>query len=127
MPSPATLPLASLAEYPSLGDSLVFQLNGLIVVFMALCSIWLLLEISGLVFRRRAIVAPAVDRIAFQAPVDAAAGAPVSGATVAAIFAAVHVTLNSRRLRISAITPAPTAADWAREGRREIFSSHRMR
>ena len=30
------LPLSTLAEHPDLGDSLQFQINGLVVVFVAL-------------------------------------------------------------------------------------------
>src|SRR5690606_6809009 len=45
--------LASLPAYPSIPESLAFQLNGLIVVFIALGAIWGLMELSGLIFRRQ--------------------------------------------------------------------------
>lgn len=43
----------------------------------------------------------------------------------ALITAAVHVTLAGRAHRIVRIEPASNG--WAREGRRETFSSHRIR
>ncbi|HTO02853.1 MAG TPA: hypothetical protein VL069_04085, partial [Opitutus sp.] len=45
--------LATLPAYPSIKESLAFQLNGLIVVAVALGAIWGLLELSGVFFRRQ--------------------------------------------------------------------------
>ena len=56
-----SIPLATLPAYPSIPESLAFQLNGLIVVFIALGAIWGLMELSGVIFRsqqRRQIAAP---------------------------------------------------------------------
>lgn len=119
-------PILTLADFPALGDSLIFQFNGLIVVFTALCSIWVVLEITGAFFRRRA-AAPAPAPAAAPVATPSTAGQDPSPEIVAAITAAVHVTLGARNVRITAIAPASTSPDWAREGRREIFSSHRVR
>lgn len=84
--------------------------------------------------------APVVPAAAAPAPVAAAAQpAPaaeslVSGipaAHFAAITAAVH-HLFKGRVRLASVVAAPSAGavsavDWAREGRRDIFTSHRVR
>ena len=44
---------------------------------------------------------------------------------LAVITAAIHAAYSGS-LRIVAVIPVPDA-DWAREGRRDIFSSHRLR
>ncbi len=49
----------------------------------------------------------------------------VEGRVAAVISAAVHVALADRRFRVRAIRRA--APGWAQEGRRQIFSSHRLR
>lgn len=127
------LPLAAaLPEKPGILESIGYQLNGVLVVFLALASIWLLLEIIGRVFKRRAADAPtAVAPVAalVAAPATAAAApAPAPGIApevIAAVTAAVHQVLGSRA-RIAAIVPVPNTP-WAHEGRRQIFSSHQPR
>ena len=121
--------LAVLPEYPALPQSIVFQLNGLMVVFLALSSIWILLEITGSYFRRsaaRADAAAALSAPVTPAPEDSAPAEGVSFTTQAVIAAAVHVTFQGRArvVAIGAVEPDPS---WAREGRRAIFSSHRPR
>jgi len=49
----------------------------------------------------------------------------VEGRVAAVISAAVHVALQDRRFRVRAIRRA--SPGWAQEGRRQIFSSHRVR
>jgi sodium pump decarboxylase gamma subunit len=116
-------PLSTLAEYPDLGDSVLFQLNGLVVVFVALSSIWGVMELMGLFFRRRKAVAPPP---AAEKPAGAAApGGP--GPELTAVIAAAVCSTLGERCRIFAITPDTGSLDWAREGRREIFASHRHR
>lgn len=127
--------LGTLPEYPSIGESLAFQVNGLIVVFLALGSIWGLLELMGIFFRRRV---SALAKTAAAQPTPAPAAASVSAASTpnaptplspeltAVIAASIATVLKQpHRIRsISADTPPPT---WAHEGRREIFGSHRIR
>jgi hypothetical protein len=125
-PSAAVL-LAYLPDFPTLGESFGFQLNGLIVVMLALSSIWGVLELIGLYFKRVERLA----RAAAPAPAAPASAVPTTASglapeTVAVIAAAVYATVGGR-FRIHAVTPAELPVDWAREGRREIFASHRLR
>ncbi|HWL15863.1 MAG TPA: OadG family transporter subunit [Opitutus sp.] len=131
--SPARPALLALAEYPNIGDSILFQLNGLIVVFIALGSIWGLLELMGAAFRlaarRRHASAHRPHPAAHERPSAPAAPAAATDATdprvLAVIAAAVHLTLRGQPHRITAVTPEQPTLDWAREGRRAIFASHK--
>lgn len=137
MPANLTAPpLAALAEYPSLGDTVAFQINGLIVVFLVLGSIWFLLELIGKVFQRRDAalakarsIAPAPAAVVPASPTATSPAASSDGPPpeiVALIAAVVHTTFGPGH-RIAAINPARIDQDWAREGRRQIFASHRVR
>ncbi len=118
---------AALPPRPGLGESIVFQLNGLIVVFLALASIWGVLELTGIYFRRAASRPKAIPApVAAPAPVPTGIPAGLSLKTVAAISAAVCVVIDSRH-RIHAIVPLSPDLDWAHEGRRQIFASHQIR
>ncbi len=126
--------LAALPDYPTIGDSLLFQLNGLIVVFIALGSIWGLLEIMGWFFRRTKPSTPSPAAASSLPPATAGASTPppadhIPPELLAVISAAVHVATAGRPHRIAAIVPAPLESelDWAREGRRTIFASHKTR
>ncbi len=152
------LMLAALPEYPSVPDSLAYQLTGLAVVFIALGGIWGLLEISGACFRRinahHAGAAEPVPELppASQIATPSAGVAPLTHALVAAsvhaffrgrarivsvgetppehvrvlIAATVH-SLFHGRARIISVDKVQPDTSWAREGRRDIFSSHRVR
>lgn len=129
VPSPTARPfLATLPEYPSLGESIAFQLNGLIVVFVALGAIWALLELTGVFFKRRQ---PAPKKsVSAPAPASAPpAPAPPDTLTpaIAAVIAAAVATVLKSPHRIQSINAENPARDWAHEGRREIFGSHRIR
>ncbi len=54
-----------------------------------------------------------------------ATAAPVPPLILAVIAAAIHASYGTN-LHIVAVSPIQDP-DWAREGRREIFSSHRIR
>lgn len=120
-----SLPFAAMPARMELGESLVYQLNGLIVVFAALSAIWLLLEVTGAYFKRQAAatVAPAA---APAAPPPAAPDEVLAPELVAAITAAVHTAVGAG-CRIEAIVPAGATGEWAHEGRRQIFASHQLR
>ncbi|MDI1249448.1 MAG: OadG family transporter subunit [Lacunisphaera sp.] len=123
IPVPALL-AAALPDHPRLLDSIVYQVNGLIVVFAALSLIWGMLEVMGFYFRR-------VHQAPAPAPAPAVVAVPASfeGITpeqVAAISAAVTVLFGTPH-RIQAIVPADPELNWAQEGRRQIFASHRTR
>jgi hypothetical protein len=124
----ATVLAASLPDRFSWSESIVFQLNGLIVVFVALMSIWGMLELTGFYFRRRAVQVPMPATVVPGPPAVLAAPEPaeLSPQTVAAVIAAVHVAIGARH-RIQVIVPVGAGSDWAREGRRQIFASHQVR
>ena len=122
--------LASLAEYPRFGDSVLFQINGLVVVFVALSSIWAVMELMGLFFRRRRRAdspVPALPK-SREAQPAAAETSPAGGPRpeiIAIIAASVEAVLGARH-RIRAITLELDSHDWAREGRRDLLASHRL-
>jgi len=122
-----TLPrhLGMLPDYPGFGESLVFQMTGLLVVFTALGMIWLCLTLVGQYFKRTAPVATKVQ----GAPGEAAAtpAAPdISPELIAVIAASIQGMIDTPH-RIQAIVPVRSGQDWAQEGRRRIFSSHTVR
>jgi len=123
MITPLTFLAAAIPDYPTLGDSLRFQLTGLAVVFIALGSIWAAMELIGAYFRRH----PQLEPAPVSAPAPAPAVEPGPDATTLAIIAAaIHVTIGGPH-RIHAITAADHPVDWAREGRRHHFASHQVR
>jgi Na+-transporting methylmalonyl-CoA/oxaloacetate decarboxylase gamma subunit len=123
----ALAPLATLSEYPTLGESIAYQLNGLIVVFLALSSIWALMELIGFFFRQhRTAPVPAAKPAPSLPPPALVPGAGPSHEIVAAITAAISAVMEEP-YRITAIISLEQARDWAREGRREIFASHKTR
>jgi Na+-transporting methylmalonyl-CoA/oxaloacetate decarboxylase gamma subunit len=141
MPTLVSLPVAAaLAEKPTVLETLGFQLNGMIVVFLALASIWLFLEIVGRFFKRSEAKKSAAAATAPAAAVPVPAPAPAAPAPsrapavpaglapelLAAITVAVHVTLGDRA-RVQAIVPVPLTQAWAHDGRRQIFASHQPR
>lgn len=120
---------AAIPDRPTFLQSVSFQLNGLIVVFVALSLIWLMLEVTGFYFKRAAKKAASA---AVPAPVAAVVPAAVAPTVdelppelVAAVAAAVHIVCGAQA-RIQAIVPV-AAQDWAQEGRRQIFASHQIR
>lgn len=105
---------------------LSYQLTGLAVVFLALTSIWALMTFVGSFFRKAQKPAPA--KVAVAAPVAAPAAQEegISPAVLAVIAAAVHSTLGARA-RVRSVEVSRPDAMWAVEGRRQIFSSRRVR
>lgn len=133
------LPIAaSLPDRPGLLDSLSYQLVGLIVVFTALGSIWILMEAMGYLFRgieRRgqqrlvaaALAAPAAPLVPSRTP------SGIAPEVIAVITAAAHASLQAGE-HIIAIVPLERAGDhniqllaWSSEGRRQHFGSHKVR
>ncbi|MFA6288808.1 MAG: OadG family protein [Opitutaceae bacterium] len=119
---------AELSEHPRFAESVVYQFNGLLVVFVALGSIWVLLEIIGAFFRRSAARQSAGAAPSATLPVApvAAAAPTVPPEIYVAIAAAVHCAYNGRA-RVIAVSPETSDTTWALEGRRAIFSSHHVR
>jgi Na+-transporting methylmalonyl-CoA/oxaloacetate decarboxylase gamma subunit len=118
--------VAVLPEYPELGESIIYQLNGLVVVFTALGLIWGLLELMAIWFKRAARAAkPAVAAaVAAPAPVTPDGLEPQ---VIAAMAAAVHATLGGSP-RITSIVRVDTPDhEWVLEGRRQIHSARKVR
>ena len=130
--SASSLVLGVLPEFPSVSEILGFQLTGLLVVFVALGSIWGLTELTGFFFKRAAARTPEIAPAPVAIPVSPiqapAATAPeaISPEIFAVIAAAIQVTLSGP-FRIQTITPVEHPRDWAQEGRRQIFASHKVR
>lgn len=117
--------LAVLPEFPSLSESIAYQINGLIVVFIALSSIWGMLEITGWFFRRLAARPAAITPLA--TPVAAASRPEEIPPEILAVIAAAVATVVKQPHRISSVAADSPSRDWASEGRRAIFGSHRVR
>lgn len=162
---PVSLMLAVFPDYPDFSESIAYQISGLLVVFLALGGIWVLLEISGALFRRadaRKTTVPVVDaasslRLEKNAvePSDPPADEAIDPLTSALIVATVHAASEGRarilsvepleptvihaiiaaavhctfegRARIVSVSPIYIDPSWAREGRRDIFASRRVR
>jgi hypothetical protein len=121
---------ASISSEPALSETLQYQLVGFTVVMSTLVSIWLILELTGFFFHRSQQAKQARQRIL---PPTQAAG--LSHREIAAISAAVHTTIKGpfHILTIEAhdqllqTQSHPQQQAWSMEGRRAIFSSHRVR
>lgn len=105
-----------LPEQPSLLESMQFQLVGFTVVMVALAGLWFCLRILGLLFPKP------MKRMAVPGKVE------IPGELIAVITAAIHV-VEKRPYRIHVIEEADQQriVAWSREGRRQIFSSHKVR
>ena len=113
---------------------------GFIFVMVVLAALSAVTTIIGVCFMRQAAadvakVAAAAERAAAQVPPLVLTPSPVAPqeapaedgkpVVVAVIAAAVHAVVGERAHHIVSIRPA--AGGWAQEGRRQIFSSHRVR
>lgn len=122
--------VGALPPNPSFWETTVFQFNGLLIVFVALGALWLLMELTGFIFRRHDAKL-AKSRAGEPCPA-AATGAPTENnaelQTLAVIVTAVHVALRGRAHRVVSVTQAPQYDKaWAAEGRRDIFASRKVR
>ncbi len=123
----ASFLLAVLPRYPDAGQNTTFIIVGFSFVLIMLAMLAGVTTIIGSVFSRIKPKAPAV------APVIAAAPAPASKPTPAPenphlmhiIAAAVHTALKGKPHRIANVRKQSDG--WAQEGRRQIFSSHKVR
>ncbi len=126
-------------DAPSLSDTLMYQLTGLLVVLSALAFLALAIKFAGMLFslhgEPRDTLAPKPGSAPAAAPVADASGGRVPPEILAVIAAAVDTVLQGRG-RILSIHEHPhsdhTHLDpkllaWSMEGRRQIFSSHQVR
>ncbi|MCK9258700.1 MAG: OadG family transporter subunit [Azoarcus sp.] len=108
-------------------DALTFILSGFSVVLIALALLWLVSALIGRLFAFATSRPPAAAAVAPPAPDATPAVTGIPAAHVAAITAAVAVMTGGRGRVIAVRAPAHLAVTWAREGRTEQFSSHRVR
>jgi sodium pump decarboxylase gamma subunit len=123
MTGSTALPLAAL-ENP---DAMHLVAIGFLFVIAILSLLALLTFLGGRLFVAKAAHAPAPPP---PAPHPSAAEArsqkeEADNQITAVVTAAIHVALQDRRFRVRSIRR--TAPGWAQEGRRQIFSSHRLR
>lgn len=127
--------LAKLPAHPLYSDALSFILTGLFLVLGALVTLSVLIAATGKIFRAREareirnrqsrkapVENPSADLPSSPSPTRVAAPPDDLAAVIAA---AVHVALEGQPHRVLHIEP--TSTGWAQEGRRGIFSSHRVR
>lgn len=119
--------LSNVPLHPSLTEAVEFLAVGQIMVLFVLGCLMLFITLNGAAFIKSAKkpepVAPAASE---PAPAAAAAPAPTAEEVIPAVIAAaVAVALDGQAHQIVRISPARDS--WASEGRRQIFSSHRVR
>ncbi len=106
-----------------------FVLIGFFFVVGVLSFVALMTWAGGRFFANRDAAKPPLTKKTIKAPKVAAAPAGASpeenGHLAAVIAAAIHMTLQDQRVRVRSIRRM--APGWAQEGRRQIFSSHRLR
>ncbi len=115
--------LATLPSHPGFFTALEFILIGFFLVIMALFALSGFIGLLGLLFRKKAGARSPAVVASEEPPVLGDASDPA--VMTAVIAAAVHVALKGRPHRI--VRVSPVGIGWAQEGRREIFSSHRVR
>ena len=115
------------AESPSAINLVVTGFLFVVVVLTLLAGMtWL----GGKFFAARDAARPSLAKKTVKPPKPAAAAATAPAANngdhlTAVITAAIHVALQDQRFRVRSIRRM--APGWAQEGRRQIFSSHRLR
>jgi Na+-transporting methylmalonyl-CoA/oxaloacetate decarboxylase gamma subunit len=131
----AAVPLALIPADAPFSEYALFQASGMTVVLLTLGGLWLLVAgMSKVVLAIERSMgtgpkAPAAPQPVPQAPPPQAAPTPegIDVRTVAAITAAVHVVLGHRARIVSLNPEAGPGQAWSKEGRREIYQSHRVR
>lgn len=126
-------PLA--VDLPVLLDQVAFQAAGMSIVLGALTGIWIAVAALSRVLRflRLDEVKPAKNgnpvptRPVLAAAVATEGSSPLDPSLVAAISAAVHVSLRGRARVVSIVPQAAHSPVWSHEGRRDIYQSHRVR
>lgn len=133
MTIPALLAL-DLPEYPTLSDSLQYQLTGFLVVLFTLGSLALLVGLIGHFFtasasHRAPAGTAAPSPVPSRTPSPAASDEEIPSAVLAAIAGAVAATLGDSRFAIRGVKVADPKQNlaWSAEGRRTIYASHQIR
>jgi Na+-transporting methylmalonyl-CoA/oxaloacetate decarboxylase gamma subunit len=133
IPFPVILAL-NLPDYPTLAESLQYQLTGFLVVVFTLGSLAFLVGLIGRIFatldaRRAPASAAAPTLRAAQAPPAASSEEEIPSAVLAAIAGAVTAALGDSRFAIRGVKVADPRQNlaWSAEGRRTIYASHNVR
>lgn len=118
--------IASLPSHPSLLESLQFQGVGLAVVIVALIGLRGLIWLTGICFKTAVNSSP--KKIATSTGPLSPMPTGMDTELVAVIAAAVNAAVGTPH-KILSIKPVSEAERliWSTEGRRDIFSSHRIR
>lgn len=125
---------AGFPAYPSFGDNISFIVIGFVFVIVVLLALAAMTSLIGAGFTRTSKAAETkapspTARPAASAPPSAEAelfaGHSNPEHVPAILAAAVHAALQGRKHRIEGVRIA--SGRWAQEGRRDIFSSHRVR
>jgi len=112
---------SSLPAHPGWVENLQYQLTGFLVVVFALSSIAILVWIIGKIFAATESTPQTAAPSATREAKD-----EISAPVLAAISAAVSVTLEGRHFVIYDVAPTGRSA-WSAEGRRAIYRSHQLR
>lgn len=118
-------------ELETWGERIGFALVGSIIVVGTLVLLWLICELIALPFKKQAALeaqrAKALAAAAQPtAPVAATDSQEAPAIPIAAIAAAVAISLDQRH-RVVSIQPHESGQHWARVGRHQHFESHRLR
>ncbi len=128
---------AALPPRPGFFESVSYQVVGLVVVFIALGSIWLLMELMGWIFRglarhRAAAAAAPAPVVPSVTPAEPMASSGITPEVLAVLTAAVNEMLESRGriVGITSVEARPSEFNvqmlaWASDGRRRLLDSHR--
>lgn len=129
--------IAALAAKPTVLENVSFVVIGFLFVIVVLATLSIVTSVIGVICSRLIKQEPAVAAKATPEPTPALAPAPapkvdaietdgdIPEHIIALIATATHVILKGRPQKIVSIRGA--SQGWAQEGRREIFSSHRVR
>jgi Na+-transporting methylmalonyl-CoA/oxaloacetate decarboxylase gamma subunit len=132
----STFPLALIGADAGFAEFSIYQASAMTVVMLTLGGLWLAVagvskvvlaveRAMGVVPKPRAGVAAAPPALpAAEAAVPVAA---VDTRTVAAITAAIHAVFGARARIVSLSPESGPGQAWSKEGRREIYQSHRVR
>ena len=133
IPFPVILAL-NLPDYPTLAESLQYQLTGFLVVVFTLGSLAFLVGLIGRIFatidaRRVPTSAAAPTPRPAEAPAPPASGEEIPSAVLAAIAGAVTAALGDSPFAIRGVQVADPRQNlaWSAEGRRSIYASHQVR
>lgn len=114
----------TMPDHPGIGDSLTFILVGFCFVISVLALLFLAVWVNGRLFRKLA-PPPAPAALSRPLPMHTEADSAISPETAAVIAMAAHVVMEGQPHRV--VRVSPRGRSWAAEGRRQHFSSHRVR